>query len=128
MFRSGFRKKGVCSKSVKKTLYRNKVLVKESFFKLVYHCESCMLSGNWLCVRDIAEKSLTSLLKLLLILKSSHRSCPVEKGVLKSFTGKHLYRSLFSIKLQVVSQRRCLPLKCSKFLGTLIFKNTCIFM
>ena len=42
--KSDFRKKGVCSKSVTKTLYRNKFLVSECIFKLVYHCESCRLS------------------------------------------------------------------------------------
>ena len=43
---------------------------------------------DWLCVRDIAETSLNRLL-LFLILKS-HRSCPVEKGVLIDFTKKTL--------------------------------------
>ena len=42
MFRSDFRKKGVCSKSV--TLYGNKFLVRKCILKLVCHCESCRLS------------------------------------------------------------------------------------
>ena len=50
---------------------------------------------DWLCVRDIAETSLNRLL-LFLILKSSHRSCSVEKGVLKNFKGKHLCWKLFN--------------------------------
>ena len=44
MFRSYFSKKGVCPKSVTKTLYRNKFLVSECIFRLVCHCESCRLS------------------------------------------------------------------------------------
>ena len=73
---------------------------------------------DWLCVWDIAEKSLNRLL-LLLILKSSNRSCSVEKDVLKSFKGKKLYWSFFLIKLKT--------LKFVKLLRTLIFKNTYIF-
>ena len=49
---------------------------------------------DWLCVRDIAETSLNRLL-LLLILKSSHRVCSIEKGALKNFTGKHFCWNLF---------------------------------
>ena len=45
-------------------------------------------------VRDIAETSLNRLL-LLLILKSSHRVCSIEKGALKNFTGKHFCWNLF---------------------------------
>ena len=41
----------------------------------------------WLFVSDIAKKSLNRLL-LLFILKSIHRTCSVEKGVLKNFIGK----------------------------------------
>ena len=59
-----------------------------------------------LCVKDIAETSLNKLL-LLLILKSSHRSCFVEKSVLENFTEKHLCWSLFLIKLQISSLRAC---------------------
>ena len=44
MFRSYFSKKGVCPKSVTKTLYRNKFLVSECIFRLVCHCESCRSS------------------------------------------------------------------------------------
>ena len=54
---------------------------------------------DWLCARDITETSLNRLL-LFLILKSSHRSYSVGKGVLKNFTGKHFCWSLFLIKLQ----------------------------
>ena len=42
MFRWDFRKKGVCSKSTTKTLYRNKFLVRGCIFKLVCHCGSCI--------------------------------------------------------------------------------------
>ena len=44
MFRLDVRKKGVCSKSVTKTLYRNKFLVSERILELVCQCESCRLS------------------------------------------------------------------------------------
>ena len=47
MFRSDFRKKGVCSKFITKKLYGNTFLVSESIFKLVCHCESC----RWFVVR-----------------------------------------------------------------------------
>ena len=137
MFRSGFGKKGVCSKSVTKTLYRNKVLVSEWIFKLVCYCESCRLSEMVTCnsLRDITETSLNRL-SMLLILKSSHRSCSVQKRALKNFTGKHLCWSLFLIKLQVAGLSATQmfpnaggkPLKFAKFLRTLIFKKTCIFM
>ena len=43
MFRSYFRKKRVYSKSVRKKLYRNKVLVSECIFKLISYCESYKL-------------------------------------------------------------------------------------
>ena len=82
MFRSNFRKKGVCSKLATKPLYPSKVLVRECIFKLVCHCESCRSTEIGFCVRDIAETSLNRLL-LFLILKSSHRSCSVEKVFLK---------------------------------------------
>ena len=67
MLNSDFRKKGVCSKSVTKTLYGNEFLVSKYIFKLVYYCEG----SRWLeicCAWDIAKKSLNRLL-LLLILK-----------------------------------------------------------
>ena len=135
MFRPDFRKKGICSKFVTKKLYQDKVLVSEPIFKLFCHRKSCGYQRLvvWKTYRwNIDEQTL-----LLLILKSSHRSCCIKKDSLKSFIGKHLYQSLFSIKLQVaglrtcnavVSQRRCFPLKFAKFLRTFIFKNTCIFM
>ena len=85
MFRSDLKKKGVCSKSVTKMLYRNKFLVSECILKLVCHCESCRLLEIGF-VRDITETSLNRLL-LFLILKSSHWSYSVEKDVLKNFTG-----------------------------------------
>ena len=78
-------------------LYWNKFLVSEWIFELVCHSGSCRLSeiGCTIAVRDVAERniaetSLNRLLLLLLILKSSHWSFSVEKGVLKHFTGKHL--------------------------------------
>ena len=40
VFRSDFRMKGVCSKSVTKKNYRNKFLVSKCIFKLVCHCQS----------------------------------------------------------------------------------------
>ena len=94
MFRSDFRKKGVCSKSATKTLYSSKFLVMECIFT-----SELQVIKDWLCARDIAETSLNRLL-LFLILKSSHRRCSVEKSVLKSFTGKYLCCSLFSKNLQ----------------------------
>ena len=41
MFRSDFRKKGVCSKFVTKKLYQDKVLASESILKLFCHWKSC---------------------------------------------------------------------------------------
>ena len=173
MLRSVFGKKGVCSKSVTKTFSRNKFLVSEFIFKLVYHWESCRWSeiccvyrsgrpevfckkgvlrnfakftGKhlcqslspfltehlwWLllCARDIAEKSLNRLL-LLPILKSNHRRCHVEKGVLKNFTnftGKHLCWSLFLIKPQVRVSAALLKWDSSHVFSSKIgeiFKNT----
>ena len=120
-------KKRVCSKSVTKTFYQNKFLVSECIFKLVCLCESCRLSEISFEI-DIAETAWNRLL-LLLILKSSHQNCSVEKGVLKNFTVKHLCWSLFLIKSQTEGpEPMCFPLKLVKFLVTLIFKNTCIFM
>ena len=58
-----------------------------------------MRAKRYLGVRDIAETYLNRLL-LLLILKSTRRSCSVEKCVLKNFTGKHLSWSLILIKLR----------------------------
>ena len=74
---------------------------------------------DWLCVRVIAETSLNRLL-LFLILKSSHRSYSVGKGVLKNFTGKHFCWSLFLIKLQALRPAtQVLSTEICK-----IFKNT----
>ena len=42
-FRSGIRKKRVCSKSITKILYQNKSLVSECILKLVCYCEACRL-------------------------------------------------------------------------------------
>ena len=155
MFRSDFIKKGVCSKSVTKTLYRNKSLVSECIFKLVCHYESCrhirgvemfvfrkiwraLFSWNTRFeIRPFAllpEKYLWNRLLLLLIFESSRQSCSVQKGVFKHFTGKPLYWRLFN-RVQAlracnvgVFQRRCFPLTFANFLRTLIFKNTCVFI
>ena len=70
MLKSDFRKKGVYSKTVTKTLYRNKFLVSKYIFKLTYHCEASRWS-EICCARDIRKKPLDRLL-LLLILKSSY--------------------------------------------------------
>ena len=51
-------------------------------FQISLSLQELQVITDWLCVRDIAEKSLNRLLRLL-ILKSSHQSCSVEKGVLK---------------------------------------------
>ena len=132
MLRSDFRKKAVCSKSVTKTLYRNKFLVSEYIFKLVYHCEGSRRS-EICCARNTAAKSLNRLL-LLLILKSSYRRCTVEKGALKNFAGKHPCWSLFLNKVvgltafNVIKKRfqcRCFLMRCAKFLRTPILKNIC---
>ena len=81
------------------------------------------------CAWKISLKHLWAHLSLFLILKSSHRSCSIEKGVLKDFTGKHLCWNLFLIICRPEGlQHRCFPLKFEKFLRTLIFKNTCILM
>ena len=101
MLKSDFRRKGVYSKPVTKTLHGNKFLISEYVFELVYHCKGSRRS-EICCTTDIAKKSLNRLL-LLLILKSSYPRCTVEKSVLrnfKNFIGKHLYWSLFKITLQ----------------------------
>ena len=81
MLKSDFRKKGVCCKSVTKTLYGDKFLVREYIFKLVYHCDRSRWS-EICCERDIAKKSLNRFL-LLLILKSSYPRRTVQKVFLK---------------------------------------------
>ena len=56
MLSADLRKKGVCSKYVRKTVYPNKFLVSENIFKLVYHCEG----NRWseiCCARDITENT-----------------------------------------------------------------------
>ena len=68
-------------------------------FQIRLSLSELQVMRDWLCLRDIAETSLNRLL-LFLILKSSYRSCSVEKSILKSFTGKYLCCSLFSKKLQ----------------------------
>ena len=65
---------------------------------------------DWLCVRVIAETYLNRLL-LFLILKSSHRSYSVGKGVLKNFTGKHFCWSLFLTNFFCLLCMKCLS-KC----------------
>ena len=124
MFRSSFRKKSfqICYKNA----LSEQVLGKWMHFQSSLSLWELHVIRYLLCVRDVAETSLNNLFKLLLILKSSHCSCSVEKVALKNFTGKHLFWSLFLIKLQVVSECWCLPLKFAKFLRTLIFKNNCI--
>ena len=79
-----------------------------------------------LCVRDIGETSFNRLL-LLLILKSSHERCSIEKGVLKNFanfTEKHLCWSLFNkvAKLRAcnIIRKRLQPREICE-----IFKSTC---
>ena len=130
MFRSDFRKNGVCSKSVTKLLYRNKVLVKWMHFQISLSLRELQIIRDWLCVRDIAETSLNRLL-LLLILKSSHRSCSVEKSILKNFTEKRFCWSLFLIKLQGCRPSgTCFPTHVfsTEIFKNIYFKNTCIFM
>ena len=69
----------------------------------------------------ITETSLNRLLLFLFfILKSSRRSYSVGKGVLKTFTGKHLCWSLFLIKFQaLVTAAQVLSTQICK-----TFKNT----
>ena len=67
--------------------------------------------------------------------RSIHRRCSVKKGVLNNFanfTGKHICRSHFLLKLQAEDfynkkglQHWCFPVKCIKFIRTLILKNIC---
>ena len=66
--------------------------------------------------------------------RSSHQRCSVKKGVLKNFAnflGKHLYWSLFLIKLQAYNfikkrlRQRCFPVQFAKILRTSILKNIC---
>ena len=130
MFRSDFRKREFVLNLLQKHS-SEQGFGKWMDFQISLSLWELQIIRDWLCVRDIGETSLNRLL-LLLILKSSHRSCSVEKGALKNFTGKHLCWSLFIIKLRAcnaaVSQRMCFPLEFAKFWRTLIFKKTCIFM
>ena len=121
MFRSDLRKKEVYSKSATKTLYRKKVLVSECIFILV--CYQRLVGCN-----RYRWNNFEQFVQTVAYLKKQPPKWRRRKGVLKNFTGKHLYWSLFLIKLQVTSQRWCFPLKFAKFLRTLIFKNTCIFI
>ena len=67
--------------------------------------------------------------------RSIHRRCSVKKGVLNNFanfTGKHICRSHFLLRLQAEDfynkkrlQHWCFPVKCVKFIRTLILKNIC---
>ena len=60
----------------------------------------------------------------VLILKSFHWSCSLEKGVFKKITGKHLYWSLFLIKLQAWgSATQMFSTEICK-----IFKSTYLFL
>ena len=136
MFRSDFRKKGVCSKSATKTLYPNKVLVSEWVFKLVCHCHLVIDYQRLIVCKKYCWKIFEQTVTVA-YLKRQPPELFCIKGVLKGFTEKCLCWNLFLIKLQVaglracnagVSQRRCFPLKSAKFLRALIFKNTCIFM
>ena len=124
MFRWDFRKKGACSKSVYKNALSKQVFGKWMHFHISLSLWELQVIRGWFCIRDTAETFLNRLL-LLLILKNSHRSCSVEKVVLKNITEKHLCWGLFLIK---GLQRRSFPLKFAKFLRAFIFKNTCIFM
>ena len=103
MFISDFRKKGVCSKSVRKTLYWNKFFGKWMHFQISLSLWELQVIRDLLCVGDIVEKSLNKL-SLLIILKGRCISeVYLEKDVLKNFAnfkGKHLCWSLFLIKLR----------------------------
>ena len=103
MFISDFRKKGVCSKSVRKTLYWNKFFGKWMHFQISLSLWELQVIRDLLCVGDVVEKSLNKL-SLLIILKGRCISeVYLEKDVLKNFAnfkGKHLCWSLFLIKLR----------------------------
>ena len=70
MFRSDFRKKVVCSATVRKMLYRNKFCGKWIHFQISLSLCQLQMIRYLLCVRDIAQNFLNTLL-LLFILKSS---------------------------------------------------------
>ena len=56
--------------------------------------------------------------------RSSHQRCSIKKGVLRNFakfTGKHLCRSLFLIKLQAL-WHRCFSVNFAKFLETPFYR------
>ena len=133
MLKSDFRKKGVYSKTVTKTLYRNKFLVSKYIFKLTYHCEASRWS-EICCARDIRKKPLDRLL-LLLILKSSYSGCTVEKGTLKNFTNFTQETSVLESFLNKNEgvwafnfikkrfQRGCFSMKFANLFRTTILKN-----
>ena len=71
---------------------------------------------------------------LLILFRSSHQRCSVKRTVLKNFaifTGKHLRRNCFLLKLKTCNfirkrlRHRCFSVNIVKFLRTTTLKNTC---
>ena len=59
--------------------------------------------------------------------RSSHRTCSMKKHVLRNFpkfTGKHLYWSLFLIKLKASCRPWCFAVYFAKFVRTPFVQNT----
>ena len=126
MFRSDFRKREFVLNLLQKHS-SEQGFGKWMDFQISLSLWELQIIRDWLCVRDIGETSLNRLL-LLLILKSSHRSCSVEKGALKNFTGKHLCWSLFIIELQVAGLRANFAnFEEHLFLRKLVFSSNFIY-
>ena len=122
----------VCSKSVAKTLYRNKFLISECFFWLACHWELKVIR-NLLYVRGIAEQIFEQIVTVACFKKQTPEVF-CKKSAFKNFatfTGKYLCWSNFLIKLEglkiskkdtpyVISQRNLW-----KFWKAPILKNIC---
>ena len=83
---------------------------------------------NLVCIGDSRIGFCPALFwKQELNLRGSHCSCSMKKGVFRSFvnfTGKHLYWSLFLIKLQAKRlKHRCSPVEFTKFLKTEVYER-----
>ena len=102
-------------------------------FLLKFSCIECLFSKinliKTLLRYQLSQASLDYLLSISTEnpakFRSSHRRCPVRKGVLRNFakfTRKHLCQSLF---LKKRLWHRCFPVNFAKLLRTPCLQNTC---
>ena len=114
-----------CKRTAKLLMFRSDFFGEWMDFQISLPLWDWQVIRDCLCVRDIAKTSLNKLL-LLLILKSScpSRSCSVEKGALRNFTGKHLVLEYLFNKVTGVSQRRCFLLNLQNFKELLFLRKS----